>query len=444
MCDTIIVTPEATTDGVMIFGKNSDREPNEAHQLLSVPAMEHPSGSVLRMTYIQIPQVKHTYALLLAKPFWIWGAEMGVNEHGVAIGNEAVFTKVNLDKEGGLIGMDLLRLGLERGRTAYQALELMVGLLETYGQGGNCGFQRPFYYHNSFLIADPGEAWVFETAGKHWAARQVKGVYSISNGLTIQNSWDLASTELVEYAIRRNWCKNKQDFSFRDCYSDPLYTTLSNCRGRCERTRNLLEEKEPAVNIKDVMNVLRDHGETVDNGWRPDRGVTGSNVCMHAGFGPVRSSQTVGSMVSHLHSDCATHFFTGTAAPCTSIFKPVWLDSGFPEMGSAPDGNFNPETLFWRHEQIHRQTILDYPNRIRLHREERNELEDWLIHQAFSAVKTSPLDRLELTEKSFQAVIEAEAAWLERLKNAPLVKRNGYLYHTAWMGFNRASAYEEP
>ncbi len=55
--------------------------------------------------------------------------------------------------------------------------------------------------------------------------------------------------------------------------------------------------------------------------------MTGSRVCMHASFGPVRASQTVGSLVSHLHPEQATHFFTATAAPCTSLFKPAWIDS---------------------------------------------------------------------------------------------------------------------
>ncbi len=53
----------------------------------------------------------HTYATILSKPAWIWGCEMGANEHGVSIGNEAIYTKDmgpgDLDEK--LIGMDLVR-----------------------------------------------------------------------------------------------------------------------------------------------------------------------------------------------------------------------------------------------------------------------------------------------------------------------------------------------
>lgn len=51
--------------------------------------------------------------MILSKPAWMWGAEMGANDKNVVIGNEAVWTKNN-EGEGDarqkrLLGMDLVR-----------------------------------------------------------------------------------------------------------------------------------------------------------------------------------------------------------------------------------------------------------------------------------------------------------------------------------------------
>jgi dipeptidase len=94
MCDTFVALSNSTENGSVIFGKNSDREPNEAHELVIIPHAYHLEGETVKCTYIDIPQVAETNAVLLAKPFWIWGAEMGANEHNVVIGNEAIFSKI--------------------------------------------------------------------------------------------------------------------------------------------------------------------------------------------------------------------------------------------------------------------------------------------------------------------------------------------------------------
>jgi len=177
MCDTCVVLSGATRDGEAFFAKNSDREPNEAQYLTIIPAQDYKAGEKLRCTYIEIPQVSHTYQVLLSQPYWMWGAEMGANEHGVVIGNEAIFTKVPAKKEPGLIGMDYLRLALERSGTALEALKTITALLEQYGQSGNCSAEHGLYYHNSFLIMDGKEAYVLETIEKMWIARQVRDFY---------------------------------------------------------------------------------------------------------------------------------------------------------------------------------------------------------------------------------------------------------------------------
>ena len=137
MCDTFVALGNATADGSVLFAKNSDRQSNEPHNMIRIPRTKHPVPSKVRCTYIEINQVPKTYEVLLLKPSWIWGCEMGANEFGLNIGNEAVFTKESYGEDS-LIGMDMVRLALERCKTSDEALDFIIGLLETYGQGGNC------------------------------------------------------------------------------------------------------------------------------------------------------------------------------------------------------------------------------------------------------------------------------------------------------------------
>lgn len=373
MCDTMVALPGAGRDGQVYFAKNSDRQPNEPHLLIQVPHQHHPSGSKVRCTYIEIEQSPETYAAILLKPSWIWGCEMGGNEFGLNIGNEAVFTR---EKDGppALTGMDMVRLALERCRHAREAVEFIIGLLEQYGQGGNCGYEKPFTYHNSFLIADPQEAWVLETAGAYWAAQKVDLVRSISNGLTIGSSFDRAHPQLVRHAVEKGWCKSEQDFHFARCYKDPLFTRYSGSYQRQACSQMELEAQRGNIGVQTMISILRSHHSETEG--RQFARASLKSICMHAG-GPI-GDHTTGSYAASIGPNLCTYWITGASTPCLSMFKPAWLIPDSPVLYS--EDRQEEALAFWkRREQFHRMVINGQIANLDEYFRERDRLEtEWL------------------------------------------------------------------
>ena len=83
--------------------------------------------------------------------------------------------------------MDLVRLGLERGKNARESLLAIAAVVQQHGQFGSASPTRGLNgaYHNSFIIADQKEAYILETAGTHWVAKRIQmGATSISNGVS--------------------------------------------------------------------------------------------------------------------------------------------------------------------------------------------------------------------------------------------------------------------
>jgi secernin len=432
MCDTLIAAPEKTSTGFTMLAKNSDRPPNEAQLLEWVPQRSYQSGGILQCTYLEIPQVPHTWATFLSRPFWMWGAEMGVNQHGLAIGNEAIYSRIPAKHESALLGMDLLRLGLERAASAPQAVDVITSLLEEFGQGGVHVKSGPHYYHNSFLIADPRECWVLETVGKQWAARRVDTLYSISNLLSLGNDWDRSSENLEDYLVERGLAKNAGQINLAANLSDLITTTFADGKKRCTRSRSLLEGAAGEISLDTIAGILRDHGGKDD----PLPGLIGADICMHASLGPIRVSQTTGSLIASLEGDNPLILATGTAAPCTSIFKPVWVDTPL-DLGPEPRDTFDPATLFWAHERLHREVLANYPERIAAFQEERNVLENEFIHGAQEISGASQQERAEYSRQCFNQAGEAEDRWLEQVRRLPT---KASLFHGfAWRGFNKAA-----
>ena len=126
MCDTWIAMSDATETRNIILGKNSDRPIFDCQPLVLYPRQEWPRNNSLRLEYVELPQAQVTFATLGSSPYWCWGYEEGINEYSLVIGNEAIFTKTfreaarsrQQSPDLGLLGMDLIRLALERCQNA--------------------------------------------------------------------------------------------------------------------------------------------------------------------------------------------------------------------------------------------------------------------------------------------------------------------------------------
>ncbi|EKX38998.1 hypothetical protein GUITHDRAFT_53884, partial [Guillardia theta CCMP2712] len=316
-CDSFVIVG---AEGATIFSKNSDRPCTEVHEVVRFNSQEHAEGSKVRCQYIEIPQARKTFAVILSRPAWLWGAEMGANEMGLCAGNEAVTTReASSCDDGGkrLLGMDLVRLVLERAAGAREAVEVAAALLEAHGQGGPCEEDGDWCYENSFIFADAEEAWVMETGGRSWWAAERVGKgrrRNISNGVSIRRP-DLTHSKLLETAKAEGWWDGAVEFDWKvvmlgggrgGLVADDLEPEGREAAGKEWLEKMCKEEEGLRVDVPSMAKCLRD---------------VRSGICMQGGF------ESVGSQISVLQqggggkSGGAVHWFTASPDPTTSGYK---------------------------------------------------------------------------------------------------------------------------
>ena len=248
-------------------------------------------AEVTRTTYIEVEAHDgDTVACALSMPDWCWGAEHGVNEAGVAIGNETIYTTLDpRDAPNALIGMDVVRLGLERATSALNAVQVMSEVITRYGQGGSGhdtrNGERARPYWSSFLIADANDAWVMETSGTEIATHQVATTWAISNRTTIP--------------------------AFAARHRHPLQPVELLVDPRLNASRALLAAGPVAV--QGMQEHLRSHVGGRD-GW---------TVCMHAVVDGESVEATTASMIVELSDDPTVWWAQGS--PCVTPFQSAQL-----------------------------------------------------------------------------------------------------------------------
>ncbi len=416
-CDTWVALRDATADRSVILAKNSDRPPMEAQPLVQISRGKHAPGETVKCTYISVPQAAETYEHIGSKIWWAFGYEHGMNEHGVAIGNEAVFSKEPYQWGNGLLGMDLVRLGLDRGKTAYEAMHVIVELLAKYGQSGDCereGEWGKANYHNSFLLADPAEAWVLETAGRYWVAKRIThGVYSISNIYSIEKDWDEAHPGLVEHAVAMGWTRSAKTFNFSRDYGD-YWRKESKDPGNMQIRRNMslacLRKDFAQVTPASMMKISRSHleGTLAEPRWGASESFW-STPCLHDSAR--NGYHSAASMVAHLRDGMPPLlrqvYWASFSNPCSNVFKPFYLHGPtIPTNYGGGSSAYSGDSPWW------------LANRVKLLCDLNHSALAPAIRGVFDQTERSAMERQDRLEAEIRKLIEAgrEAEAVKRVQ----------------------------
>jgi hypothetical protein len=425
MCDTFVALSDSTANGSVLLAKSADTEVNEAQHFLRLPAREYPDGALVRVTHRVIPQARRTYEALIDKSFWLYGGEIGANEHGVAVGNEAVFS--TLPSEGdGVVLIDLLRLILERCATRHEAVDLVASMLAEFGQGGNCELRGNSHFDGSFIVSDRSGAVVIETAGREWAAREVKGVGSISNGYTIGSDWDRSSLTASN--------GSKPDFS--GLVADQEKTRCVAAVERQRSSRDFLEAHRGRITLRTMADLLRYTGP---GRYTPLEGEAPTRICMHAAPYDYRLWQATGAMIADTRGDDVMVWATATSGTDVSIFKPAFFGVDLPNLGPMPRESFTPGAYWWKHEFLHRRAMSDYDRLMPEIRTSFEALEDEFFRDSETVRRGGLREKAEFVADSWRRADLARDRWIEKLEARNYFIENA-AYRAMWDGFNRAAS----
>lgn len=421
MCDTFAALPSVTRDKNVLFAKSADCEVNEANAIVRIPGKKHVKGEAVRVTHLVIPQAEETYEVFLTKAFWTYGCEIGINEYGLAMGEEAVFTTEMAEEKDGLIGPDLMRIGLERARDCQEAIEIMTGLLEQYGQGGSAELKGNSHFDSSFLMSDTREAYILETAGRKWAARKIEDFDSISNMLAISTNWTRCSVD-----------PGTRDTDWARTFALPeVPPTLGSPDRQCV-TYDMLKEAAGQISAATLFNIMRHHNE----GYHPATADAHRNICIHAGPQENRWWQADGVMVTDVGEHGILIWVTGTSGNCVSIFKPVFMGIDLPDIGPTPGEHFDPRSLWWKHELLHRRAMADFDRLVPEIRKDFDVLENEFLCESESVRKGTLEEKRDFMEHCFHRSMQATEAWIARLRARTDLAFEEEAYRAMWQKLN--------
>ena len=339
-CFIILAGKDRTTDGSVLVAHNEDGK-DKSTRLIYVPRQHHSEKEVY-LNYVTIPQVPVTLA------YWAMGNSEavamepeydnewilnGMNEAGVCVTCAVTSTRETAPPaKQGLTRFALRQLILERATSARAAVDLFSHLISEYGLALSPGIPDQTI---ACGLADSKEAWLIESSFRHWVAKRVPddSCSASANIYTIDTEWDLASPDLVNYAIQQGWHDPAQGpFSFKDAYTPPQKLNSVYSTSRVWQAQVMLDDPEPRqVDVSFLWSIIS----------QP----------------PVQCYTTQAFMIWHLRDglpkELGTLMWHGLGNATTSVMVPIYMGSTevpAPYMDSP--GDYDTSSAYWQFRKI--------------------------------------------------------------------------------------------
>lgn len=249
--DMLVALKEASADGTTLFGLNHHAAATARHTLQMVHGQTHDTGAVISLGGVNIPQPRQTFWAFGVQPAGQWGFIHGVNEHRVAAGVTAWHSRLKAGPAP-LGGFDLVRLALERSRSALAAVETLTDVLERFGARDGGG-------DHIYLIADAREAFVLETCGRHWALLECGHTRVVTDAAMIRQDWRRVAPGLFDFVLERSWWPDDgSKIDFVRCLAESNEQSGA-AQKRWGRASLALAQQQGAIDLHFLRHMLGDH-----------------------------------------------------------------------------------------------------------------------------------------------------------------------------------------
>jgi dipeptidase len=362
-CTTILVGKDLTADGAVLHGHNEDMGFTAVGRIVPMKEASYDKKDTLVVPYETIPQVRKTYnywgcgnalgatglgTVKESRPYdWVL---VGMNQWGVTMSCNWMYSKEESLSEKGIRRYAIRQLILERCKTAREAVDLIGGFIEKYGQADWSGLD--------YCLADPKEAWIVETTTKNWVAKRLKDneYVVIANRFVVGEDYDMASKGLIDYAVKMGWYDKKKDgkFSFKKVYGRPDRMNSPYDVDRENRSYELLEGKQGVMTPEDLFQVLMDRYEGTGKFRKPISDVEHwEDVTDKLGIPrPINTnlcqSSTVAQLRSSLPVELGSVMWYAMATPGYSGYFPVYAGATIiPDEFQNVNSAYSPSSAWW-------------------------------------------------------------------------------------------------